>query len=284
MSERKLSIKRNSLSIHGERPINEGRLAVRRQKNRRRGLIAFWILLCILFGILIWCIQQNAVRISEIKIFGADESLSVYAIQAMQGNYLGLIPRDSIFFFPEMSIRANLLSSHPEIAAVSIFRNGFSSISIKVDNRVPVARWCGDTARLNLAVQEDCYLFDAKGFIFATTSPITPLNSFIIYGQLANEENEIIGSTLPNANEFPLAFNFARQLRTLGSPVSVIVFRADEVDDYLASGTRITYVLGDEQDTFTALVSARENLNLADGSIDYIDVRFDGKIYIKKKK
>ena len=78
-------------------------------------------------------------------------------------------------------------------------------------------------------------------------------------------------------------FNFARQLDTLGSPVTKVVLRDDEVDDYLASGTRITYVLGHENIAFTALVSARGNMNLADGSLEYIDLRFDGKVYLKKK-
>ncbi|MDO8566972.1 MAG: hypothetical protein Q7R58_02365, partial [bacterium] len=62
-----------------------------------------------------------------------------------------------------------------------------------------------------------------------------------------------------------------------------IVIHDGEVDNNLASGTRITYVLGREQDAFTALVSARENFNLADGSVDYVDLRFDGKVYLKKK-
>jgi len=94
---------------------------------------------------------------------------------------------------------------------------------------------------------------------------------------------ESIGMTLPNAMAFPSAFNFARQLSSFGSPVSSIVFRADEVDEYLASGTRVTYLLGDEQNAFTALASARDNFNLADGSIQYVDLRFGGKVYVKKK-
>ncbi|MDP1759930.1 MAG: hypothetical protein Q8L01_00440, partial [Candidatus Woesebacteria bacterium] len=65
--------------------------------------------------------------------------------------------------------------------------------------------------------------------------------------------------------------------------VTRVILRGDEVDDMLASGTRVTYVLGNEQNAFTSLVSARENLNLADGSIDYVDLRFDGKAYLKKK-
>ena len=270
------------------------RLAERRRLRRRRMIFAFCFLALLVLGVIMYGLWQSSVRISRIQIFGADESLSSYAAQAMRGSYLGIIPRDSIFFFPEGHIRADLIAAHPEVAAVSVFRNGFTGLSIKVNSRVPVARWCGGKIRSDLnasssrsdLVSSECYFFDAKGFIYMATNTAigssTPLNSFMVYESFANE-NSPIGATLPNATDLPSAFDFARQLSTLGSPVISISFRNDEVDDYLASGTRITYVLGDEQNAFTALMSARSNLNLADGSLEYVDVRFDGKVYSKKK-
>jgi hypothetical protein len=257
-------------------------------------IFAFGFLAILLLGVVIYGLWQSSVRISRIQIFGADESLSSFATQTMRGSYLGIIPRDSIFFFPEARIRTDILATHPEIAAVSIFRNGFTGLSIKINKRVPIARWCGASPD---AALDNCYLFDAKGFIYMTevptttdgTSPSSPVNSFMVYESFAHESAPI-GATLPNAVDLPSAFDFARQIATLGSPVVSISFRGDEVDDYLASlvgseerGTRITYLLGDEQNAFTALVSALANLNLADGSLDYVDVRFDGKVYSKKK-
>jgi len=223
---------------------------------------------------------QSSVRISHIETYGENASVMTIARQAMQGNYFGVIPCDSIFFFPEKHIRAKILAAYPEIAAVSIFRNDFSSISIKTDNRAPIARWCG-SALATSSPASDCYLFDAKGFIFATTSTISPLNSFAVYEPLP-QANAPIGLTLPNAEKLPAVFDFARQLSAFGSPVSKIVLRGDEIDDYVGSSTRVTYLLGDEQNAFTALASARANFNLADGSVEYVDLRFDGKIYLKK--
>lgn len=128
-----------------------------------------------------------------------------------------------------------------------------------------------------------CYFFDANGFIYATTSSAQPVNPFIVYEPLASSNGSPIGSTLPNADKLPAAFDFARQLAVFGSPVSSLVFRGDEVDAYLASGTRVTYILGDENNAFTALTSARADFNLADGSVEYVDLRFSGRIYLKKK-
>ncbi len=260
------------------------RLSERRRIRRRAGLIVFAILIILAIGAGVYGLHQSAVRISRVLVYNADASFAEYATNAMQGSYLGIIPRDSIFFFPASSIRADILAGHPDIAAVSIFRNGLTGLSIKIDTRVPIARWC--------SLSDDCYVFDASGFIFATTSSSQPLNPFILYEPL-DVSSSPIGLTLPNADKLPSTFDFARQLDTLGSPASPetssrggsvtrVVVHDGEVDEYLASGTRITYMLGHEQDAFTALVSARANMNLTDGSIDYIDLRFDGKVYVKK--
>ncbi len=174
-----------------------------------------------------------------------------------------------------------MLAANSDIAAVSIFRNGLNSLSIKVDNRVPVARWCA-------SLDGDCYLFDTDGFMYATTDSTSspqatqPINPFVLYESL-DASTSPIGSTLPFAKDFPSVFDFARHLATFGSAVTSVAIHDGEVDDVLASGTRITYVLGHEQDAFTALVSARDKFNLADGSVEYVDLRFDGKMYLKKK-
>jgi hypothetical protein len=224
-------------------------------------------------------------------MYGTDQSLASIAKTGLQGSYFGVIPHDSTFFLYESGIRSNLLSTYPDIAAVSIFRNGMTGLSIRVDTRVPVARWCGtdfpntstSSPRSNLG--EGCYFFDSSGFIFTPASTSTQtINTVTIYAPLEGLVVEPMRATITHAEKLSTAFDFARQLASLGSPVFSIVFRDDEVDEYLASGTRITYVLGNEQNAFTALKSARATLNLANGSIEYVDLRFDGKVYLKRKE
>ena len=265
------------------------RLSERRRTRRRRAFIALCIL--ILLGTGVWGLGQNAVRISRVEILGLsaqagdDSSLASYATSEMQGSYLGAIPRDSVFFFPEERIRADILASHNDIAAVSILRNGFTGISIKVDYRVPIARWCGSTSSPQaVSPDESCYVFDASGVIFSTVSTTTQtINTFKLYAPLVGETLEPLRASIKNADKIPAAFDFARQFTALGSPVTHVVIRGDEVDNILENGTRVTYVLGNERNAFTALVSSRDSFNLTDGSVDYVDLRFDGKVYLKKK-
>lgn len=282
MSERVSSGRRSSARSSAGRQ----NLAARRRGRRRRLLIACGVLLLIAAGAVLYGIHQSAVRISHVEVFGADASLAATAQRAMEGSYLGIIPRDSIFFFPEDRIRANVVAADSDISTVSVFRSGLTGLTIKVNNRVPIARWCGSTysPRVGTSTTEShCYVFDDRGFVFATTTDVPLVNAFDFYEVATTSSGSMIGSTIPHVEEFPAAFNFARQIATLGSSVQAVVIRENEIDNHLTSGTRITYLLGNEENAFTALVSAKSKMDLSDGSLDYVDLRFDGKIYLKKR-
>lgn len=305
---------RLSSAAHGSE-----RLAARRRRLQRRALAALCILALLSLGVLLYGLWQPAVRISHVEVQGADASLETIPRDALQGNYFGVIPRDSIFFFPASRMRDTILSTHTDIAAVSISRSGFSSISIKTDMRVPIARWCGSSSlppspedsplkEIVPAVNGVCYLFDAGGFVYATateaffivggSSPtlVGPnsdktLTPFVLFSSLPHGVVSPVGATLKDADRLPATFDFARHLGLSGPPVRAIVIRGDEADFFLATSTygaatgpRITYLLGDDQNAFTALVSAKGTLNLSDPSLQYVDLRFPGKVYVKRKE
>lgn len=296
------------------------RLAERRRRHRRRSFYALGVSFFLLLGALIYGLWQPSVRISHIEVFGADTSLATLAQEALQGNYFGIVPRDSTFFLPTARIRADLLGAYPGIAAVSIFRNGFNGLSIKVDDRTPLARWCGFSSASSSPGDSplkevlttnppDCYLFDPNGFVYATatepfpssaaassslsiatsTNPDKTLTPFVLFDGLRGNASSPVGATLKDADHISEVFDFARKIGSLGPQVGSIVIRGAEVDFFLvnpisgaATGPRITYLLGDEQNALTALVSAQRELNLSDPMLQYVDLRFSGKIYLKR--
>jgi len=244
-----------------------------------------------LFGAGLYGLWRPEMRISHITVEGTSEPLDKIAVRAMEGSYLGIIPRNSILFFPSSNIRSDILKAHLGLAALSIAREGLSSISLKVNERVPVARWCG--VSFVHFTGEGCYLFDANGFVYAaedssvgaelhTEKTLTP---FILFGAPIGEASSPIGATLKNAEKFPAVFDFARQISSSGTPIHAIAIRDDEVDFFIAAtGARITYLLSDAQNAFAALVSAKGNIDLSDPALQYVDLRFPGKIYLKKRE
>jgi len=303
---------------------------------RRRGVLIFSILILITGVALVYGTWQKPVRISSVIVYGANQSIANLVNTAIQGSYFGIIPRNSTFFVPKTRIRSLIMYTYPNVAAISIFRNGLNGLSIKIDNRSPVAKWCGvtmATSSTESILQQseiiptfvsavpnthnrECYFFDINGFVYASSShkvsskslahkhvsekQVLPMNTFTIYDslssttlsitKLANINTQIpktstpIGQTLSHISDFPRAFDFARQIAIFGSPVVSVVFNKTEVDDYLKSGTRIIYMLGNEKNAFTALKSADTSakFDLSDGSVDYVDLRFSGKVYLKK--
>ncbi|MEK7604836.1 MAG: hypothetical protein AAB442_03515 [Patescibacteria group bacterium] len=273
-------------------PRGNDRFETRRRLRRRRIGIATGFLLLLLLATALYELNQDFVRIKRVQIVGADQSLADLVTPLLTGSFLGLIPHDSILFFPAGKIRAALLDHHPQIATVSLSRDGLTGLTVEIQNRIPIAQWCGETslahtlASSSPTVIEDCYFFDASGVIFGTTTSEQVVNSFTFYEPhpAAAAVQSYIGTTLPSADLLPAAFDFARQLAAFGSPVRAIIFRDGEVDNLLENGTRVTYVLGDEQSAFTTLTSARGQIPIQEGTVEYVDLRFDGRVYFREKK
>ena len=259
------------------------RLGERRRRRRRLAyiLLGIFILACVIASV--WGTWQSAVRVQSIEVRGGDTALSAYAESALLGTYVRIIPHNSIFFFPERAIRSSILADHPDIAAISISRAGLTTIVITVVPRVALGRWCGLAP--TAGVEEYCYLFDASGFIFApTTASSTVINTFTTYVPLATDTEEPLRATLAHAELLPSVFDFARQFSSRIIPVRSVMLVGDEVRFRLASGARLMYVLGSERQAFQAIISAEETTDFADETIDYIDLRFEGKVYLKRKE
>lgn len=259
-------------------------LAARRRRSRHVRRAASFTLLLLLLAATLYGLNQPEVRVVEIAVTSGDPTFAEYAWRAMEGSYLGLVPRDSVVFVPKRAIRKALLADHLEIAAVSLSHKGLNTLVLEATERTAVARWC--SFALIQDVEEYCYLFDPNGYIFAaaeTASTTSTLNPFALYAPTMEEAQEPLRSTLADADKLPSVFDFARRLGSMNALVRYIIIRDGEVNHHLESGTRITYVLGREQDAMTALVSAKSNVDLVNGSIEYVDLRFDRKVYIKRK-
>jgi hypothetical protein len=252
--------------------------------------IALGIGALILLALIEWALWQPTLRVTQVSVVNGDDSLVEVAEAALSGSYLGILPHNSILFTSTSRVRKAVLAADKDIAAAAVTRTGLHSLQIRLIRRSPIARWCGLAP--TPGVTPYCYVFDTNGYIFAalpdplgatTTDPgIQTSNPFALYAPLAGSSTDPLGATIQSAAALPRALDFARQVGLLGTPVDAIVMRDTEIDDLLVSGTRITYLKGDEESALTALTSAKGEFNLADGSVEYIDLRFPGKLYLKR--
>jgi hypothetical protein len=272
--------------------------ARRRARRRRYGVLVF--ILCIaLAGGALWCLWQPWLRIEAVHASGpyADTAPAI-AATAMGGAWYRLVPRDSLVFPAEESVRQAILAAHPDVMAVSIRRDGLHALSVETVARISAFLWCG--TQMPLDADSRCYAADSEGLVYAYVPTVpdeieaasaTPGVEFpdiarglSIYGALVEATaTDPVGAHVAGAARLPDVLRFARALQAIGAPVTSIQLRGDEADLYLTpGGTRLTYVVGREDAAYALAKASFPQLDLTDGSVDYVDLRFDGKVYLKR--
>lgn len=272
------------------RPKPKPSLRARREaaRSRRTGLIFFVIALII--GAFIYGLWRPEVRISEVhgaNIPDADGAAALVK-KTIAGSYFMVLPRDSIFFYPEKEVRAALIAEYPSLSTVSITRDSFSSLHLKGTGRQTAFYWCGESADSFSVSSASCYEADADGLVFARAEALAPDATssspmLRIYAPLEGG-----GTTYPlkgkvtGAGSLANLLKFITAVKKLGVPVLSTSLQGDEAELFVTPQTRIKYVLGNEEEAARNAQAAFPTLNLLDGSIEYVDLRFSGKIYLKR--
>ncbi len=270
------------------RPLRE-----KRQKQRRSYQIIAILFILALIAALIYVLWLPATRVRTIDTEGPDGAgVQQAAAAAITGTYAYILPRNSIFMLPESAIRAQILKQFPDIDAVSIQSESLHSIKIISSPRAAAFIWCGVSADMPPA-DGMCYNADAAGLIYAPSDPsVTNASSTLrIFAPLDHDVTEgasPVRSHVVASKQIPDALRLVKAFRSLGAPVSSLSIHGDEGDFYLQGPTKVYYVLGHEEQAAELAASTFPKLNLTDGSIDYIDLRFvsapgqPGKVYVKR--
>jgi len=160
--------------------------------------------------------------------------------------------------------------------------DGLNTLVISVIPRAEAFVWCGTSPE---TADGACYEANAEGLIFAALSPETASTTAAlrVYAPLEGEEGDSpIRAHVGYASRVPEALRFVKAMQSLGADVVSLSIRGDEADLRTASGTRITYVLGKEEMAAGIAASAFPQLDVNDGSLMYVDLRFEGKAHFKR--
>lgn len=260
-------------------------LRVRRARAKRFFYIGVAVFVVLSLAALIYAAWLPALRISSVVVSGPDaESIKAIAQEHLSGTHLFVVPRNSLFFIPEGKMRKAILAAHPNIVAVSFASNGLQSITVVPVERTPAFLWCGESKE---TARESCYSTDADGLVFAPYMSATPLASSTlllkVYVPLEGGAYEPVRAHVGYASMLPHALLLAKTFRALGADSAELVIRNDEADFYTSGGTRITYVLGKEDAAAQLAASVFPKLSLNDGSVEYVDLRFESKVYLRKE-
>ncbi|MGE5540761.1 MAG: cell division protein FtsQ/DivIB [Bacillota bacterium] len=262
-------------------------LKQRRRLARRRLLIIGITLLVLFVAALIFLAWQPWLRVTSVHAEGphGDEIASLVKSD-LEGTRFFIIPRNSIFFLPEKSVRERILTAFPDVSAVSLGPESLNALRVRSVGRASVFWWCGTSYANALTT---CYDTDSEGLVFgqatavSTTTDTGVLRVYLPVADADASRETPVGAHVADPARIPGVLDFVKAVRTLGADVVAVELRSDEADLYTKAGTRITYVIGKEQEAAALAASSFPSLNLNDGSLSYVDLRFSGKAYFKKK-
>jgi cell division septal protein FtsQ len=258
-------------------------LKKRRKKAKKALVIVLGILAVLLFAGALYAIWLPMFRADQVVASGphAEEAKAI-AESALHGTHAFIVPRDSLFFIPESAIRARILEAYPDVEAISITADGLDTLRITLLPRAEAFLWCGaaygdPSAR--------CYSANAEGLVFAELPPdaATSTEALRIYAPVEGGDGvSPVKGRITGALHIPEVLRMVKAMQSLGADVAAAAMRGDEADLYTDAGTRLTYVLGREEEAAGIAASVFPQLSLNDGSIAYVDLRFPGKAYFKR--
>lgn len=274
-------------------------LKERRQAARNAAGVFFIVLIVMIAGAIIYGFWRPEVRVTSVHTSGFPDGAQAEQVAraTMEGAYAGIFPRDSIFLYPEKEIRSALMDAFPSLSSVSISRNSFSALSFSGTRREVAFYWCGESAASFSVSLSSCHEADAEGIVFApapaalepqgTSTEVSALPERLrIYAPVdtASSTSYPLRARVMGFEHLPNLLRFISAVRTLGIPVLSTSIIGDEAELFVTPETRIKYVLGREAEAALAAEATFPTLNLLDGSIEYVDLRFLGKAYVKKSE
>ena len=213
------------------------------------------------------------IKITELSYLDNDIYLK-NAESVISGNYLfGLIPKNSIFFYPKKDLLKNF--QDPDIKEIHISKSG-NTLSIDIVERHAVFLWCNNDSSL-------CDYLDQDGISFS----VAPQIKGSAYITFVDGREPQVGVFALSKDDLSTISQMIDSAKTLG--LKIIKFDAGnrESNLYDSAGTYIKLDLDKTVASSTyflrQVLTSNELKNIDKGTIEYLDLRFGNKVLLKRK-
>jgi len=284
-----------------------GLLSSRRIKAQRRLRairLALVLFICILLGgSFIWLSRQPHVQISNVIIEGVvsltEENVQKEIESELKGYTWFVFPNRNIFFHPKEAIKDRVLNAFPEISDVTLKRRGFRALTAEVQERAPIALWCGEHEQISFIAHDEplCYFLDESGVIFQYAPRPSTTSFFEFYSakpetkiRRGSLREEPLGMQFLPKDDFPKLMDFKEALERLGiHPRKLVISSEDNYEFILENDIRIIFsphndfqlLLGNINAALQTSAVTREDLADKTPDLQYLDLRFQKKVYYK---
>lgn len=277
----------------------EIRLA-RRRKFRKKILFSFFVFVFVVSGLAIFS-NSKTMMIENIEISGTEvlnsEEIKDFIKEEINGKVLFLFSKNNYVFLPVGVVERSVMQEFPRIGDIHGVKTNKNTISFSITEREEKYLWCGSAPVFgDLLANTECYFLDKTGFVFAKA----PLFSGSIYFRFFNnlESPEPVGNYVFDSGEFEKLVYFTLLVDQIGiSPIALAFEDGENSQNYVIyfkkeyTGRTVPPKIIFKKDfepekianNLNSLFSLPEFLEKfeSDTGIEYIDLRFDGKVFYK---
>ncbi len=240
-------------------------------------------------------------RINEISVKGIEvldeKQFKGEIANLLNGKLYRIIPYNNIFIIPTAKITAELLQKFPILKRIAVIRNFSQKLSIEIEERKPEAIWCLTFANDLIATstvfttssspslgRDSCAFVDEKGFIFGPA----PIFSGTIFPKFFDKrgQSSVIGKEMISDAEFEKLRAFKDLLGKNDINVAKIILMDEGIYEvYSKEGWYILLNAKNEPNpSFNNLKLVLDaQIKEKRAELEYIDLRFDKKVFYKLK-
>ena len=194
--------------------------------------------------------------------------------EILSAKLIGILPADNILLAPVEKIEAGLKSKFLRIKEVKISRHWPNILKMDIFERSTWAVYCW---------KDDCYLSDDEGFLFASAPEFEGNLLLKLYDERLPAEQFSVGDSILNRENFILISEFKNELEKVGKHVLKIILKDDQEEFYLGNWKIILDFETNKETAIKNLFLALTEIGGLENKLDYIDLRFDDKIFYKFK-
>jgi len=240
-----------------------------------RAILGGILLVSLVLGLRL-VLNSEVFTIKSIEVIGAkkispDEIKSLVSSEIDTSRF-GIFSRRNFLFVDMDNITALVQKTFPDFSKVRTSLAGLGSLVIEVIERSPYAKWCYE-------LDKKCLIIDSKGFAFEEdrAGATTTLSIF-------TESKPVYATQLFDADKFSRLKRLVNYLDQSGFTINSVTENGVDYFMETPDNLEIRVNSGDDPDSIIIrLTSIEGELQNGASTVDYVDLRYGNKVFLKRK-